>query len=179
MARFRVLFVCVGNVCRSPLGHLLLASKLPEDRFDVASAGVGAVVGAPMDATAAIHLAAYGVSGDGFVARQLTPAMVMESDLVLTATEELRSRILEDSPRAMRRTFTVLELARLADVAEGSTPAEAIASAAAQRSGAGLDDYDVPDPHRRGEEAHELAARLMADAVERIAKVLDPTAARS
>ncbi len=33
--------VCLGNICRSPLAEGLLASKLPEDRFTVDSAGTG------------------------------------------------------------------------------------------------------------------------------------------
>ena len=168
-----MLFVCVGNVCRSPLGQHLLAARLPADRFEVSSAGVFAVVGEPMSPEAAVHLEPYGVTADGFTSRQLTPAMVAESDLVLTATQEIRSRVLEESPTAMRRTFTVLELAALLDVVEPQDdPAALVAEAAAQRSRAVLDDYDIPDPFRRGEEANAEAARLMASAVERIAKGL-------
>ena len=173
MSRFRVLFVCVGNVCRSPLGQHLLASRVPAEEFEVTSAGVGALVGEPMSPEAAIHLEPYGVSADGFVSRQLTPDMVDESDLVLTATKAIRSRVLEDSPAAMRRTFTVLEFAALLDVVDkGGDPADLVARAAAERSRAVLDDYDIPDPHRRGEEANALAAHRMATAVERIGKEL-------
>ena len=38
----RILMVCLGNICRSPLAEGLLASKLPKDRFFVDSAGTGA-----------------------------------------------------------------------------------------------------------------------------------------
>ena len=55
MAAYRVLVVCVGNVCRSPLGERLLAARLG-DGFEVTSAGVGALVGEPMDPEAAAHL---------------------------------------------------------------------------------------------------------------------------
>jgi protein-tyrosine phosphatase len=168
-----VLFVCIGNVCRSPLGQHLLAARLPADRFEVSSAGVGALVGEPMNAEAAAHLAPHGLSADGFVARQLTPAIVEESDLVLTATRAIRSRVLEDSPRALRRTFTVLEFAALLDSVPGSAgPAAIVASATEQRSRAVLDEYDVPDPYGRGEAAHAAAAETMLAAVERIAKGL-------
>lgn len=37
----KVLMVCLGNICRSPLAEGLLASKLPQDRFTVDSAGTG------------------------------------------------------------------------------------------------------------------------------------------
>ncbi len=119
------------------------------------------------------HLEAYGASADGFVARQLTPAMVENSDLVLTATKAIRSRVLEDSPAALRRTFTVLEFAALLDVvATGGDPAGLVRTAADERSRAALEDYDIGDPFRRGSEAHAAAAGQMTTAVERIAKAL-------
>ena len=169
---FRVLFVCIGNVCRSPLGERLLASRLGEG-FEVSSAGVAAMVGQPMTPESAQHLAALGGSADGFAARQLVPALVDESDLVLTATRAIRSRVLEDSPGALRRTFTVLELAALLDVIGAETdPGALVRTAADERSRAALEDYDIPDPYGRGDEAHAVAADLMARAVERIAKAL-------
>ena len=173
MTAFRILFVCVGNVCRSPLGERLLEVMLPKGDFEVSSAGVGALAGAAMDAEAAVHLEAYGASADGFVARQLTPAMVEESDLVLTATRSIRSRVLEESPAALRRTFTVLEFAALLDVvATGDAPVTLVRTAAEQRSRAALEDYDIGDPFRHGSDAHAAAAQSMTAAVERIAKAL-------
>lgn len=173
MKRFRVLFVCIGNVCRSPLGERLLASRLREEDFEVSSAGVGALVGSPMTPEAAVWLEWYGGSADGFCSRQLVPTMVRDSDLVLTATKAIRSRVLEDSPGALRRTFTVRELAALLDVVPAEAdPAALVRTAADQRSRAALDDYDIPDPFGRGDEAHAVAARSMAAAVERIAKAL-------
>jgi protein-tyrosine phosphatase len=169
-----VLFVCIGNVCRSPLGQHLLAARLPAERFEVSSAGVGALVGEPMNAEAAIHLESHGLTADGFAARQLTPGIVENSDLVLTATRAIRSRVLEDSPRALRRTFTVLEFAALLDLVPSGAPADIVAAAAEQRSRAVLDDYDIPDPYGRGDSAHLLAAETMFAAVERIAKGLAP-----
>ena len=37
----KILMVCLGNICRSPLAEGLLASKLPQDKFIVDSAGTG------------------------------------------------------------------------------------------------------------------------------------------
>ena len=37
----KILMVCLGNICRSPMAEGLLASKLPKDRFTVDSAGTG------------------------------------------------------------------------------------------------------------------------------------------
>ncbi len=176
VSAFRVLFVCIGNVCRSPLGERLLALRLAgDDRFEVASAGIAAMAGAPMNPDAAVHLAPHGATADGFVARQLSPAMLTESDLVLTATRAIRSRVLEDAPAALRRTFTVLELAALLDVVgPEDDPGVLVRRAAEERSRATLEDYDIPDPMGRGEAAHAEAARLMSTAVEQIAKGLAP-----
>ena len=172
-APFRVLFVCVGNVCRSPVGERLLASRVPADRFEVASAGVGAMVGYAMSEQAADELRSYGGDPDGFVARQLTPDMVEGSDLVLTATRDLRSRVLADVPTALRRTFTILEFAALVDHAEGGGPRDLVNWAGAHRSLVGNVEQDVPDPYRRGPEAHARAAAAIDAAVQQIAKGLD------
>jgi protein-tyrosine phosphatase len=173
MTAFRIMFVCIGNVCRSPLGERLLASRLPPEAFEVASAGVGAMVGSPMTPEAAAHLESYGGSADGFTARLLIPPIVQQSDLILTATKAIRSRVLEDSPAALRRPFTELEFAALLDVVPADTdPAALVRTAAEERSRAALDDYDIPDPYGRGDEAHLEAAESMKAAVERIVKGL-------
>ena len=68
---FSVLFVCTGNVCRSPVAELvtrrLLADKFgPEDaaRFAVSSAGTNAVLGEPMDPLSRAELADVGFEGE-------------------------------------------------------------------------------------------------------------------
>lgn len=170
---FRVLVVCIGNVCRSPVGERLLAARLPADRFAVSSAGVGAMVGYAMSKYAAAELEGYGGNSKGFAARQLVPEMIEEADLLLTATRDLRSQVLSETPGALRRTFTILEFAALAHMGEGGTAADLVSWAGAHRSAAGGVEQDVPDPFRRGAETHAAAARAIHDAVQQIAKGLD------
>ena len=174
---FGLLVVCVGNVCRSPLAERLLVQRLDGGLHTVRSAGVAALVGEPMDPDAARQLVALGGSPDGFTATQLTAAMVQESDLVLTATRAVRSRVLELAPAALRRTFTLTELAALldlVDLAPGTAPAEVVRTAAGERSRAAQDALDVPDPYRQGVKAHAAAAAPIAAAVDRIAAWLAP-----
>ncbi len=46
----RILMVCLGNICRSPLAHGILESKLPDDRYYIDSAGTANYhVGSPPD----------------------------------------------------------------------------------------------------------------------------------
>lgn len=171
---FRVLFVCIGNVCRSPVGERLLAARLPAGEFEVSSAGVGAMVGYAMSRYAAAELASFGGDPLGFAARQVTPQMIAEADLLLTATRDLRSQVLAESPGALRRTFTILEFAHLSGLAEGAGAVEVVKWAGAHRSAAAGVEQDVPDPFRRGVEVHAAVAGAIQEAVMQIAKALDP-----
>ena len=177
---FPVLTVCLGNVCRSPQAELLLAARLRERGVEpeVSSAGARALVGRSVDPSSAAELDARGVAHDTFAARQLTPALVQPAALVLTATRDLRSRVLEEVPGALRRTFTLREFAAHCErlvAAEGSPyadPRELVAQAAAQRGSVALEDPDIPDPIGRSEQTHALVATLIDDAVTTIASAL-------
>ncbi len=111
-----VLFVCTGNICRSPTAERVtraFAVKHGLSRLTASSAGTRAVVGYGMEPTAAEVLRTLGGDPKGFRARQLSPANVDDADLILTMTTRHRDKVLAASPRAMRRTFTLLEAGRL------------------------------------------------------------------
>lgn len=93
----KILVVCVGNICRSPVGERLLAQALPE-RFTVSSAGIGALEGHGADKTAAEVAAARGLSLEGHVARQLTSAMAGEADLILVMEAGHKREIIKRMP---------------------------------------------------------------------------------
>nr|WP_307802304.1 low molecular weight phosphatase family protein [Cellulomonas fengjieae] len=130
---FRVLVVCTGNICRSPAVERLLAAGLGAayrgrdtagglaPAIEVGSAGTGAMVGQPMTDQMAALVTAQGASADGFQARQLAPGQIRQAGLVLAMTRQHRSRIVELLPAAVRRTFTLRELARLVDDIDPAT----------------------------------------------------------
>jgi len=177
---FPILTVCLGNVCRSPQAELLLAARLRAHGVEpeVSSAGARALVGRGVDPSSASELEARGIAHDTFAARQLAPALVQPAALVLTATRDLRSRVLEEAPGALRRTFTLLEFAAHCDrlvpggVSSYADPRDLVADAAAQRGSLSLEDPDVPDPIGRSAETHARVAALIDDAVTRIATAL-------
>lgn len=119
--RFRVLHVCTGNICRSPMAERIMRAELatrfgvPAGAVDVRGAGTyGGHRGDSMNPPAARVLRERGIDPDGFSATWLREEQVAWADLVLTATAEHRSAVLGLDPTALRRTYTLKELARLA-----------------------------------------------------------------
>lgn len=173
-----VLAVCTGNISRSPAVEHLLKDALPG--VDVRSAGVGAVVGAPVDEPVAEYLRGRGLEIGDFAARQLTPAMIADADLVLALTRQHRARILDLVPAAVRRTYTLREFARvlesLPEVPGDGTPAERLAAVlpkvAAGRSLAPRrppGEDDVQDPYGYGPGVYRQSLADIQRAVDLIA----------
>ena len=97
----RILVVCVGNICRSPLGERFLQAALPGHH--VSSAGIAAVVGHEADATAAEAAAEHGISLDGHVARQLTAEIGLQHDLILVMEPGHKAEISRRFPQLSGR----------------------------------------------------------------------------
>lgn len=182
---FRILTVCTGNICRSPAAERLLAARLGSS-VTVSSAGTAALVGEPIDPLMAELVAAAGADPSGFAARQVTAALLQEADLILALTLEHRARIVDLAPGVVRRTYTLLEFARLIGAVEparipGDLPGERLRAAAPLaaamrpliRRQAGVSD-DVPDPFRLGLADFERSLWLIRDAVEVISAVAQP-----
>lgn len=185
---FRVLHVCTGNICRSPIAEHLMRAMLDEAftaagrpqlarRFVVESAGTWGHTGSPMEPYALARLADQGVDGGGFRARELVAEHVVGADLVLGATRDHRAAAVVLHPRAAARTFTLREFARLsADVDPSSLPpgdpverATALVRAAAARRGLVPPDRpaddDLADPYQAPASAFAACADLVAEAL--------------
>jgi protein-tyrosine phosphatase len=139
---FRILVVCTGNVCRSPMAEVMLRQQLQErlkDRAEdlsVSSAGTLGLIGEPIQPQARDLLLAdlpgaqlrrgpHDLERDvfGFRARRLEPELLDGVDLVLGAAREHRSAAVGMAPHLVCKAFTVLELARLAGPAALATRA--------------------------------------------------------
>jgi protein-tyrosine phosphatase len=186
---FEILVVCVGNVCRSPLAEGVLRLRFSELLADqgavtVGSAGVAAVVGSSMQEDAAAELRRLGGDPEPFEARQLNQRMALEADLVLAATRELRSRVLDEMPRALNRTFTIRELATLltSDAFRESPAAstkDLVSRAAAWRGSVDVGSYDVPDPMGESKQVHHEVAELLDRDCSTIARIVAGAVSRS
>ena len=137
-APYRVAVVCLGNICRSPMAHVVLDRKLADAGLDrdveVVSAGTGGWhLGEPMDRRAAALLAAHGYETGGHQVRQFVSDWYDDCDLVLAMDSEnladLDGLLLDGHERTRLRMFRDFD----------------------PRS-AGEHDRDVPDPFFGGDE---------------------------
>lgn len=183
---FSILTVCTGNICRSPLAEQLLRAGLAQwpDIF-VASAGTASLAGHPMPEQAqSLSREFGGAHPELHTARDLMPSHLREADLVLALAREHRREAVQMFPKALRRSFTLREFARLI---EGVTDADLAAAAAldpsdhpgrlavlvevaASRRGmivppAHPDDDDVTDPFRRSDAVYRASADQLVPAV--------------
>lgn len=102
--RYRVGFVCLGNICRSPVADVVLARMVAEagldDRVEVASCGTGPWhVGEPMDRRSAATLDAAGYDPTRHVAQQYDASWPERCDLLLAMDEQNLTDIGGRGPR--------------------------------------------------------------------------------
>ncbi len=109
----RILVVCLGNTCRSPMAASLLRQALPG--CQVMSAGLAPPVGAAADPRAVRVLALEGRDLSAHRARAVDAALVANADLVLVMDVEQREAIETQYPEARGKTFRLCEAAH-ADV---------------------------------------------------------------
>lgn len=156
---FRVLFVCTGNTCRSPLAAALAREGLRRRGWrnvEVTSAGVAAASGEPASEGSSRAAARHGLDLQGHRAAFLTPEALERADLVLAM-----------SPGHMER---------LGEWGAGEK-ASLLTEFAAAVDPEGVPDA-VPDPFGGPDEAYEatyvLLERLVDRALQRLAPILAP-----
>lgn len=129
-----ILVVCVGNICRSPTAEALLKAKLASKGIAVSSAGLGALVDKPVDATATEVMTAAGYPLPEHKARQLTSSMLREADLILAMETRHIQSIHAMAPEARGKTLLI---------------------------GKWLESREVPDPYRQQLPAFEHVFRML------------------
>ena len=128
----KVLFVCTGNVCRSPMGELLLPQYMPDLESD--SAGTRGLDNHAIAPSSAKIMTAHGIDSSGFRSKRVTPQLANGSDLILCFEYEQRNEISVIAPIAARRTFLLNDFANMCayckeqGYVEGVTREERLAS---------------------------------------------------
>jgi protein-tyrosine phosphatase len=140
----RILFVCMGNICRSPTAEgvmrHLLAERGLEDEIEVESAGTGGWhAGSPPDARSARAAAARGITLEG-AARQVTRADFEDFDLLVAMDRDNLADLQAIAPPGTEHKVRLL-------LADGR---------------------DVPDPYYGGPHGFENVLDLVETACEQL-----------
>lgn len=102
-----ILVVCVGNICRSPMGEYLLRRMLLVKNADisVSSAGIGALVGSKADDFALEIMAENSIDLMPHRARQLDEKIIKESELILVMEHWQKKELEQRFPFARGRIY--------------------------------------------------------------------------
>lgn len=137
-----ILFVCTGNVCRSPMAEVLLRARLgPGTDITVGSAGVAAANGAPASAEAVEVMARRGLDLKPFRSRLLTSELVRAATLIVTMTEAHRQVVERAFPEAAGKVRRLTSF------------------------GAGGGERDVPDPIGSSVSVYQRASEQIDSAI--------------
>lgn len=102
----KLIFVCTGNTCRSPMAEGLMKHLMgPDCGWDISSAGVCAANGCPPSRNAVEALRERGVDISAHRSQLLTRQQIDEADLLIAMTQGHRQAILDCVPQSQGKVF--------------------------------------------------------------------------
>lgn len=161
-----IMFVCTGNICRSPIGELLMKHYLAGTSVVVDSAGTHGLTNHVIDPFSKELMNEVGIASSDFRSRRLTADMAQSADLILCFEREQLKDIKTLAPTMGRRAFLLSDFANISSacaergLVKGTTVPkrlESIIAMAPRVAGFIPDAADIEDPHRKSFDVFERA----------------------
>ncbi|WP_114965390.1 low molecular weight protein-tyrosine-phosphatase [Alkalilacustris brevis] len=140
----RLLTVCTGNICRSPVAEAAFRQALPG--VIVRSAGLHALVGHDIDRDSASAARAHGIEIQPHRAQQFSDELGRDADVIFVMENHHRSEMMSRWPHLIGKTFL------LGHFEQGK---------------------EIPDPYKRGQAMHLQMAELVLESVRQWAEQLE------
>ena len=131
----RIMTLCIGNICRSPLAQVLLSRELPEHQ--VWSAGLSALVGSPADPTSVQIAQEHGLDLSAHRAQQVSSYMCQQAELILVMEQSHKAQLEQLYPQVRGKVFRLGQFGQ----------------------------FEIDDPYRQPREAFDTAYQGIAQGV--------------
>lgn len=142
-----ILFVCTGNVCRSPIAEYLLKKKIKELNLPFRSASAGVLQdGMIISANSSVLLLEAGIDASDHLSRKLTEEMIRDSWLILSMEEKHKEFFAKNYPQYGRKVSTLLEFC----------------------GGEG----DIEDPYQESIEKYKIAFKIIEENIDCLIEIL-------
>ncbi len=108
----KIIFVCTGNTCRSPMAEMLLRKALEEQAlqgFAVSSAGIAPREGDEINPKSAQVLSEHGLAFEAFLSKALDDKSLREAFAVICMTEQQKDVLLDMRWQALRKADAIGE----------------------------------------------------------------------
>lgn len=139
----KILIVCTGNICRSPVAEKILKKKKPS--LEVKSAGIHGLKGRTIEKNGIDLLKANGYIETDHVARKLNNKMILDADIILTMENFHVQNLIKTYPESSGKIMLL---------------------------GKWIDDLQIFDPYRKSSEVFVQVFRQIEESCDAWVKVL-------
>ncbi len=153
----KILVVCTGNTCRSPMAEALIKTFFSEGgrQVEVSSAGLHALEDQPASQYALEAVREYGADLAGHKARKVTREMIERAQLILSMTVGQKNNLIQMFPGVQDKVYTLKEFAYI-DVKNEEVKM-----------------LDIPDPFGMSLDAYKNCCREIHAVLQRVCKRIE------